>query len=267
MPELAEVEYFKRVWEPAEGSKVIGVSANLDKRIFRDIDNDEFPNCLIGTHFEQSLRSGKQLCFLFSSTHWLGLHMGMTGRLKLSDDRSEVFKYDYLTLFLEGHRRLVFQDPRLFGKVLYHNSRKAPKWWSCLPGELTSDSFTYEQMDAYLSRRPKSVIKSLLLDQGGFPGIGNWMADEILWRSRIAPFVRVGDIGTRKRKELFQKIKEVCFDALAVIADGWKRPPNEWLFNHRWKDKGICPKTNKALVREKIGGRTACWSPTWQTYH
>lgn len=267
MPELAEVEYFRRVWEPAQGAKVIAVSALLDKRIFREIDNDEFPKCLINTHLKESLRRGKQLAFVFDSKHWLGLHMGMTGKLLLSDEPSQSFKYDYLTLYLEGDRRLIFQDPRLFGKVLYSYSASMPVWWKRLPDELISASFTFNRMNTYLSRRPKSPIKTVLLSQEVFPGIGNWMADEILWRSRIAPFVKVQSIGVEKRKELFERIREVCLDALAVIADGWKRPPDSWLFNHRWRDQGICPKTQQVLIREKIGGRTACWSPAWQTYH
>lgn len=267
MPELAEVEFFRRVWVPAEGAKVIDAKANLEKRIFRDINTKSFPKCFIGTRFQKSFRKGKQLCFLFDQEHWLGLHMGMTGKLCFSNDPNENFKYNYLTLFLENGPRLIFQDPRLFGKVIYEHSTKAPVWWETMPTELTEVSYCLDNMNAFLMKRPKSQIKSVLLMQEGFPGIGNWMADEILWRSRIAPFVKVCEINSAKRKDLYHAIKEVCLDALEVIADGWQRPPDSWLFNHRWKNGGICPKTNKPLFREKINGRTACWSPSWQSYH
>lgn len=267
MPELAEVEFFRKVWAPAEGSKIIDVSAYLDKRIFRDIKDQSFPKCLIGTHFQKSFRKGKQLCFLFNQDHWLGLHMGMTGKLLYSEDLNEAFKYNYLTLFLEDNRRLIFQDPRLFGKVIYESSVEVPIWWAKIPGELTDKTYRFKNMNDFLAKRSKSPIKSVLLMQEGFPGVGNWMADEILWRCRIAPFVKVGDIAENKRKDLYKAIKEVCLDALVVIGDGWKRPPDTWLFNHRWSNGGSCPKTNKPLIREKINGRTACWSPSWQTYH
>lgn len=267
MPELAEVEFFRRVWLPAEGSKVVNASANLKKRIFRDLDDKSFPKCLIETRLQKSFRKGKQLCFLFNKDHWLGLHMGMTGRLRYSSNVNENFKYDYLTLYLENDHRLIFQDPRLFGKVLYENSSKSPAWWEAMPVELTDNSYNFDRMNDFLVKRSKSRIKSVLLMQDGFPGIGNWMADEILWRSRIAPFVKVEDIAMKKRKDLYQAIKSVCMDALDVIADGWKKPPDSWLFNHRWSNGGTCPKTNKPLIREKINGRTACWSPSWQTYH
>lgn len=267
MPELAEVEFFRRVWEPAEGSRVIDASANLEKRIFRSVDSKSFPMCLIGTRLQKSSRKGKQLCFLFDDDHWVGLHMGMTGKLRYSLDSNEDFKYSYLTLFLENNHRLIFQDPRLFGKVLYEHSSKTPAWWESMPIELTDASYEFDQMNHFLEKRSRSPIKSVLLMQEGFPGIGNWMADEILWRSRIAPFVKVHNITLSKRKDLYHVIKEVCMDALEVIADSWKRPPDSWLFNHRWSNGGNCPKTNKPLIREKINGRTACWSPAWQTYH
>ena len=267
MPELAEVEFFRRVWEPAEGSKVIDVTAHLKKRIFRSVDDKSFPGCLIGTYLRKSLRKGKQLCFVFNKDHWLGLHMGMTGRLRYSYDVNEDFKYDYFTLFLENNHRLIFQDPRLFGRVLYEHASEMPDWWQAMPLELTDISFDFNHMDQFLAKRSRSPIKSVLLMQDGFPGIGNWMADEILWRSRIAPFVKVHTIKQAKRQDLYHAIKDVCMDALDVIADGWKKPPDSWLFNHRWSNGGTCPKTNKPLIREKINGRTACWSPAWQTYH
>ena len=51
--------------------------------------------------------------------------MGMTGKLRYSHDTKEEFKYNYLTVFLENDHRLIFQDPRLFGKVLYEHSKGA----------------------------------------------------------------------------------------------------------------------------------------------
>ena len=100
--------------------------------------------------------------------------------------------------------------------------------------------------------------------QQAFPGVGNWMADEILWRSRIHPKILAGNLNTYKRKMLYRRTQEVSRDALKVIGSDWNTPPDNWLFNHRWKDGGSCPQTGAPLKREKIGGRTTCWSPKWQ---
>lgn len=266
MPELAEVEYFRRIWAQAEGSRVIDVSVQIEKRIFREIEDARFPKVLIDSRLNGSERKGKQLCFRFGRDYWLGLHLGMTGRTLYCCDPKAQHKYAYLTLYLERNERLIFQDPRLFGKVLFSSGRTRPSWWSVIPEELTSEHFTLDRMSAFLSRRARSPIKTVLLMQEAFPGIGNWMADEILWRSRIAPTVLAGSIAEPERTALYTSIRSVCLDALRVIADGWNRPPDDWLFNHRWTDGGVCPKTQQPLVREKINGRTACWSPHWQIH-
>ena len=75
---------------------------------------------------------------------------------------------------------------------------------------------------------------------------------------------KAGDLGPRKRSRLYETLIQVCEDAMCVIASDWSTPPDEWLFNHRWKDGGVCPKTGAKLIREEIGGRTTCWSPKWQ---
>ena len=107
-------------------------------------------------------------------------------------------------------------------------------------------------------------LKPLLLMQEIFPGVGNWMADEILWRSRLAPARRVKSLSDYERKTLYEQLRWVCRYALRIVGDDWGDFPNSWLFNHRWKDGGICPLTEKPLKRDTVGGRTTCWSPTWQ---
>ena len=265
MPELAEVEFFKRVWSKAEGKLVSSVSANLDKRIFRHLPDAKSITNFQGATLKNSLRKGKKLCFIFNNDLWLGLHMGMTGRLLYIENNVKLPKYAHLIISLDDKSKLIFQDPRLFGKVLFSKGKSNPQWWPISQDELTSKAYTFEKMNLFLKRR-RSFIKSVLLMQDGFPGIGNWMADEILWRSQIKPTARVISLNQNVRMALFCAIKEVCFDALRVIADGWNKPPNSWLFNHRWTNGGICPKTFEPLVREKINGRTACWSPKWQIH-
>ena len=43
-------------------------------------------------------------------------------------------------------------------------------------------------MEEFLARHPKLPMKAVLLLQPGFPGVGNWMADEILWRANAIRF-------------------------------------------------------------------------------
>lgn len=264
MPELAEVEYYRKRWSPARGQVVERVRLHPEKRIFRGVDCEILARDLIGEDFVAALRHGKQMCFRFGETHWLGVHLGMTGKLRMAPAGETPAKHDHLVLDMDGGDSLVFSDPRLFGRVLYAEAPDAPAWWRDLPPEVLSEAFTEGRVNRFLDRRAGAPIKSVLLMQETFPGLGNWMADEILWRARIHPATKSGRIGAAKRRTLYECIREVSEDALTVIGTDWNRPPDDWLFNHRWKDGGHCPKTGGLLKREPIGGRTTCWSPRWQ---
>lgn len=266
MPELAEVEYYRRQWAVAEGQVVTRVELNAGKRVFRGIDTDAMQTAICGQSMTRSATHGKQIYFVLGKQYWLGVHLGMTGKLLVADARDPRQKHDHLILYMSGGKKLTYSDPRMFGRILYEESSGFPTWLQNLPPEILSDTFTLADMNAFLDRRAKSPIKAVLLMQEAFPGIGNWMADEVLWRARIAPGTLSGMIGSKKRIQLFNTLKEVCADAMRVIAPDWGTPPDDWLFNHRWKDGGHCPRTGKPLRREQIGGRTTCWSPAWQNY-
>lgn len=264
MPELAEVEYYLKQWSPGVGQVVADVRLHADKRIFRDVDTRALKKQLKGLALDRSERHGKQMCFIFGGQHWLGVHLGMTGKTSTQDVGYKTAKHDHLVLQMQSGLKLVYTDPRLFGRIRYARSKTPPGWWADLPPENLSDTFTKEVLQTFLQRRAKSPIKAVLLMQEAFPGIGNWMADEILWRARIHPAIRAGQLDPKQVTALYKRLREVCRDALRVIGTDWSTPPKSWLFNHRWKDGGTCPKTGSALLREKIGGRTTCWSPEWQ---
>ncbi|MFU8847221.1 MAG: Fpg/Nei family DNA glycosylase [Opitutales bacterium] len=265
MPELAEVEYYRKQWSSGMGQAVAAVHLHADKRIFREVETDALMCDLPGQKLKRSEAKGKQLCFVFGDEYWLGVHLGMTGRTFVQEAGYCPEKHDHLVLEMTSGINLVFRDPRLFGRILYRQSKAAPAWWAELPSEILSEAFTEALMQGFLQRRAKAPIKAVLLMQETFPGIGNWMADEILWRARLHPATRAGEITPAQSTELYRRTREVCRDALEVIGRDWSTPPNDWLFNHRWKDGGLCPRTGCPLVREKIGGRTTCWSPDWQS--
>ncbi|MFP4156848.1 MAG: Fpg/Nei family DNA glycosylase [Opitutales bacterium] len=266
MPELAEVEYYRKQWLPAVGESVCTVRLNPGSRVFRETDCSALEEGLVGQRLENILRHGKQMAVVFGEVHWLGLHMGMTGGLSLVEKGGPARPGDHLVLLMESGRSLVFNDSRMFGRVRYASGHEEPAWWAGLPPEPLDRAFTLGRLECYLRRQPGTPLKTLLLMQKYFPGIGNWMGDEILWRARIKPTVRADQLGEFKRRELFWTICEVCRDALRVIGTDWSRPPDDWLFNHRWKPGGLCPRTGGPLRRRVIGGRTTCWSPEWQIY-
>ena len=86
-----------------------------------------------------------------------------------------------------------------------------------------------------MSNRKKG-IKGLLLDQRAvISGIGNWVADEILYRSRIHPDQSY--LTLPESQKLVQEMHHVLFTAVAGLNYGI-RFPEEWLFHRRWRNGG-----------------------------
>ncbi len=265
MPELAEVEYYRKRWDLGIGHPVERVLLHPQVRDFRDCCVTDLSTRLKGQALRASLAHGKRLAFRFSGGCWLGLHLGMTGKLATVTPFTAQGKYEHLVLVQKPHA-LVFSDVRQFGCIRFYSGPGVPSWWRDLPASLLSSAFTRGGLQGFLQRHGRSPLKAVLLHQDGFPGVGNWMADEILWRARIRPTCPAGRVRGRKLSDLFTAVKEVGSDAMAVIAVDWKDPPDSWLFNHRWKDGGRCPRTGRPLIRQRIRGRTTCWSPAWQRW-
>jgi formamidopyrimidine-DNA glycosylase len=268
MPELAEVEFYRRRWAEGHGAKVTRVLLHERAKVFRGSDPAKIVRALTGATLTDSETAAKQMLFHFRGGSWLGMHLGMSGELRVEPPDYVPAKHDHLVL-VQRERQLVFNDPRMFGAVLFHHGKTAPAWWTRIAPPILSPSFTLAAVRDFLARRRRAPIKAVLLMQERFPGIGNWMADEILWRAALHPARLAGSLSEDEIRALHRECRTVCRMALRKIAGvGGKLPPDlnvhipkSWLFWHRWEDGGRCPRTGVPLVREEIGGRTTCWSP------
>lgn len=272
MPELAEVEFYRKRWHQAgAGQRVTGVKLHPRSRVFRGTDPAALRSHLPGRRLVDSEAAAKQIALRFDSGAWLGVHLGMSGELSVRPVASPPGAHDHLVLVLE-RGALVFTDPRMFGRVRFEVGPGEPDWWRELPPALLSPAFTRPALAAFLRRRARAPLKAVLLMQERFPGIGNWMADEILWRAALHPAQPAGSLRPAEVARLWREIRQVCRQALSTIAgvgddlpaDLNERIPATWLFSHRWRDGGRCPRTGTPLARAEVGGRTTCWSPARQ---
>ena len=257
MPELAEVEYYRKKWDPGLGGKVLAVQLHARKRVFRGSNPREIRREVTGARLLQSFARGKQMLFHFSDGNWLGLHLGMSGTLRCEAAGYRAEKHDHLVL-QQRQRALVFRDPRQFGRVRFYHGKSEPPWWSGAP-EIGSAGFSARYVAEFLRRHGRAPIKAVILRQDGFPGIGNWMADEILWRAKIAPSLRTGMLTPKQRMDLRRATRFVSREALRIIGHNNSDPPKTWLIHQRWKAKGVCPRHRTPLERATIGGRTTAW--------
>jgi formamidopyrimidine-DNA glycosylase len=203
------------------------------------------------------------MLFEFSDDNWLGIHLGMSGKLRIEAEAFKPGKYDHLVL-QQTSRALVFSDTRQFGRVRFHHGKKPPSWWLTDAPQIRSPAFTRELMAGFVRRHDRAPIKAVLLLQSGFPGIGNWMADEILWRAGIAPQRPAGALGEASLSRLWRAVRFVARASLRTIGRDNSDPPDGWLVHERWKTSGKCPRHGTTLRRETIGGRTTAWCPRCQ---
>lgn len=291
MPELAEVEFYRRRWAVGHGATITAVHLHARAKVFRHCNPALLRTSLVGARLVDSETAAKQMLFRFAlavpsetkkadrparaqgpvrteSRGWLGIHLGMSGELRVEPPDYAPRKHDHLVL-VQPARQLVFNDPRMFGAVRFVISPEPPAWWTGIAPAVLSRAFTVAGVAEFLRRRGRAPIKAVLLMQECFPGIGNWMADEILWRAAIHPRRAAGSLRPAEVRALHRECRNVCRLALARIAGRAGRLPPElnvriprsWLFWHRWENGGRCPRTGRPLVREEIAGRTTCWSP------
>lgn len=294
MPELAEVEFYRRRWDAGMDQPVVAVRIHPRARDFRGVDPGALVRALTGQPLAGSEARGKQMLFRFGEAAWLGIHLGMTGRLRVEagvrgpvrpgrqrggrtrgnsvapsqeptrHTPAEDARHDHLVLEQPG-RRLVFSDPRMFGRIRFDAGAEPPPWWKALPPSVLDPAFDVAALGAFLRRRARAPLKGVLLLQERFPGVGNWMADEILWRAGLHPSRPAGSLEAGELGRLWREVRFVARGALRSIAHDGRRLPRGWLFHQRWADGGLCPRSGVPLVRETIGGRTTCWSPAVQS--
>ena len=83
MPELAEVEFFRKRWHQATvGQTITAVLTHDRARVFRHRRTaPALRAALPGRRLRSSAAAAKQMCFRFGDDLWLGLHLGMSGEL------------------------------------------------------------------------------------------------------------------------------------------------------------------------------------------
>ena len=107
-------------------------------------------------------------------------------------------------------------------------------------------------------------MKSVLLDQSLFAGVGNWIADEALYQAAIDPRRPASSLAPREVARLRARLHAIVRRAVAVGADD-TRFPRTWLFHDRWgREEGARTGRGERIVHLTIGGRTTAFVPSRQ---
>ncbi|KAK6443259.1 hypothetical protein LTR95_000084 [Oleoguttula sp. CCFEE 5521] len=238
-------------------------------------------------------QQGKYFYLTFDKPPHAVLHLGMTGWMKFSTDDSRYYKQGkdkglekewppkYVKFLWkvdkevggEGREEVevAFVDPRRLARIRLveceaEEIRKTSPLKENGPDPVVDkEIFTVEFMSKLL-RRKKVPVKALLLDQANISGVGNWVADEVLYMARLHPEQYSNTFDDEQIKRLHDSMVNVCTLAVDTLSDS-SQFPETWLMKHRWnkgkKDSNVLPNGEK-ITHVTVGGRTSAIVPSVQ---
>lgn len=295
MPELPEIETARLRMEKAlKGKKIVKVFTDREDLICYDQASPrEVARRLKGRTVTGSGRKGKYFWFELDRKPWLVLHFGMTGNLEIRrfNRRGKVDpesgwggvtlwraknpkrppeetgrpRFCRLQLTLEDKTEISITDPRRFGRIRLNEDPAGTPPIGRLGWDPLLDFPSAKELHAKLRRR-KTAIKAALLDQSVFAGVGNWIADEVLYQAAIAPHRIASELSLAEVTKLRSKLLGIIRTAVKVEAD-YDLYPRNWLFHYRWgKEKDAVDHRKRPILHETIGGRTTAWVPDVQDW-
>ncbi|XP_010462089.1 PREDICTED: formamidopyrimidine-DNA glycosylase-like isoform X1 [Camelina sativa] len=276
MPELPEVEAARRaIEENCLGKKIKRVIIADDTKVIDGISPSDFQNSILGKTIVSARRKGKNLWLELDSPPFPSFQFGMAGaiyikgvavtkykRSAVKDSEEWPSKYSKFFVELDDGLELSFTDKRRFAKVRLLANPTSVRPISELGPDALLEPMTVEEFAESFAKK-KITIKPLLLDQGFISGIGNWIADEVLYQARIHPLQTASSLSKEQCEALHTSIKEVIEKAVEVDADSSQFPSN-WIFHDREKKPGKAFVDGKKIDFITAGGRTTAYVPELQ---
>jgi formamidopyrimidine-DNA glycosylase len=260
------------------GQRIARVEVADDSILLQNVPHETIEEALLGQVVVAAGRRGKIWWLEMENPPWLIGHLGMTGwirelgeptiRLREHgnaplDDENGRPRFLKLMLTTEVGRRVALTDGRRLARLWLAESAALDRKVQALGPDLFENLPDVSWFESVLKGR-RAPIKSLLLNQELFAGVGNWIADELLYQSGIAPKREAGSLTNEETKTLRASLEQVLELAVRVGADS-SQYPETWLFASRWGgQKGREQILGDTIVREPVGGRTTAWVPSRQ---
>ncbi|MCP5039535.1 MAG: bifunctional DNA-formamidopyrimidine glycosylase/DNA-(apurinic or apyrimidinic site) lyase [bacterium] len=227
MPELPEVEITRRRIEPLFVGRRIAEVITTEPSYFFITPPDRLRQLLPGATVARLERRGKYLVAETDRGFRLLLHLGMTGQLftggvkslrllsstaraSLAPEQLGDFQPDAHThlrfRFDDDGPEVLFRDVRKFGKVMLIAEGEPNARLDRLGGDALD--VTGEHLFE-ASRRRKTAIKALLLDQSVIAGCGNIYADEALFHAGVRPGRRAARVTRRECDAIARELRRV----------------------------------------------------------
>jgi formamidopyrimidine-DNA glycosylase len=290
MPELPEVEHGRRLAEEVmAGRRIENVEAEHDPIVFEGVRPVAVKRTLRGRRVIAAHRRGKHLWLELDRSPHLLVHFGMTGALVTpgraplelaSSPRSAARqrpgraegqaghdgwppRFCKLRLELEGGGDVAFVNKRRLGRVRLRHRPLDELPLAGLGFDPLLELPSPRRFDALVASR-RGTLKGLLLDQRFAAGVGNWIADEVLYQAGLDPRRSGASLTRDEARRLRTALARVI--ERAVAADARKEDfPAHWLFHRRWGNAAdAVTARGERIELMDVAGRTTAWVPSRQ---
>jgi formamidopyrimidine-DNA glycosylase len=260
MPELPEVETARRlIADQALGRRIADVD-DSDTFVCRPHAPGELRAALAGRMLTAARRQGKTMwCETSEDGPDLGIHLGMGGRIIVTsgdglaaegggprhrDAQPRKAQWDRFTLTFADGGSLVLFDKRRLGRVRLNPDTGAlgPDAAEVTPAEFRG-----------LVTKGAVAVKARLLDQSRIAGVGNLLADEILWQAKVSPAARTDRLRRADADRLYRALVSALESA---IARGGVHTGDVIASRH---PGGTCPRCGAEMHHGTVGGRSTWW--------
>ena len=277
MPELPEVETIKTAIEKTLKSAKI-IDLEIKNPHLRCLVPENLPKIIQNATIIGYKRIAKYIVIHLDNAKSLIIHLGMSGKIRLTKDYDSPQKHDHL-IFKTTNGYMIYNDPRRFGLCTCTETAILMK--HSLFNKIGIDPFDEYLSGATLKEKllKKTIpIKIALLDQSIVCGIGNIYASEALFLAGILPTRKANSLSIKEYALLVEKIRQTLRQAIAAggsTLKDYRQPNGEFGYfqNHHCvygKAGQACPnctcqiEKTGGIQRSVLGGRSTYFCKTKQ---
>ena len=272
MPELPEVETVRRTLYNLILNKTIkGIDVYYTKIIKEDRLTD-FYNKLIGKTLVDIKRQGKYLIFIFEDIALIS-HLRMEGKYFIKATNEHIEKHEHICFNFTDGTSLRYHDTRKFGTM---ELRKVDEIYTTKPiKNLGLEPFSPQMTVRYLKgklHKKEVAIKTCLLNQHIFAGLGNIYVDEVLFLCKLNPKRLAKTLKDNDYQNIIDNAVKVLNKAIELGGTTIRSYTSSLgvtgLFqnelNVHTKKGEPCSRCNTLIEKTKVNGRGTYFCPSCQ---
>lgn len=260
MPELPDLQIYKEYIDSTSLDQRISSIEIRKERLIGNVEPDEFQKKLEDKKFKATERQGKHLFVETDDGIYLVMHFGMSGFPEYFKTAPEHENHHRVLFHFDNEFSLAYVSQRMLGKMEFASDIGD----YLKENDLSKDALKMGKEEIITKLKSKSgMIKSALMDQSKFSGIGNIYSDEILFHAGIHPKTKVNDLSENKMNDIYENMHYALGKAIEARVDLGKMP-DDFLLPHRGKEGDHCPKCGGTINAEKVSSRTSYFCPDHQ---